>query len=104
MPPGRILRASILIAIAAFAFQGIGAQDGHSETAAKSNLSDAERTLKAAADAMGMPRNGAEGGGALPEIDVVNRMQFWGSGTSYSSGQTYKTDYHASASYSPPAM
>lgn len=104
MPPGRILRAAILTVIAVFAIQGIGAQDSHSEPTVNSSTPNAAKIIKATADALGMPRNGAEGGGALPQIDVVNRIQFWGSGTSSSSGQTYKTDYHASASYNPPAM
>jgi len=99
-----LARVSILTAIAALSFQTIGAQSSHSDLASTGGPPDAAKIIKAAADAMGMPRNGAEGGGALPEIDVINRMQFWGSGTSYSSGQTYKTDYHAAVSYNPPAM
>jgi hypothetical protein len=99
-----LARASILIVIAALAFQSVGAQNGHPDESSTVGTPDAAKVIKAAADAMGMPRNGAEGGGALPQIDVINRMQFWGSGTSSSSGQTYKTDYHVSASYNPPAM
>jgi hypothetical protein len=99
-----LARASILTAIAALAFQSVGAQNGHSDATSAVGAPDAAKILKSAADAMGMPRNGAEGGGALPEIDVINRMQFWGSGTSSSAGQSYKTDYHAAVSYNPPAM
>jgi len=40
----------------------------------------------------------------LPAIDIVNTMEFSGSGTSYSSGQTLKTEYHAAVAYNPPAM
>ena len=100
----KLIRTSILIAIAAFAFQIVSAQSGHIDATSGAGASDSAKTLKAAADALGMPRNGGEGGGALPQIDVVNRMQFWGSGTSYSSGQTHKIDYHAAVSYNPPAM
>src|SRR5450755_4118204 len=100
----RLVRVSILIATAAFAFQTLGAQSGHTDATVTSGTPETAKILKAAADAMGMPRNGGEGGGALPQIDVVNRMQFWGSGTSYSSGQTHKIDYHAAVSYNPPAM
>src|ERR1700683_3045074 len=98
-----LARASILTAIAALAFLTVGAQNGHSD-AILPGPPDAAKILKSAADAMGMPRNGAEGGGALPEIDVINRMQFWGSGTGSSAGQSYKTNYHAAVSYNPPAM
>lgn len=75
-------------------------------TDAQSDKPDVATTLKAAADAMGMPRWSGLGGGQLPELDVVNRIDFRGSGTSYGSGQpsTFKTEYHAALSYNPPAM
>jgi hypothetical protein len=40
----------------------------------------------------------------LPAIDVVNTMEIQGSGTSYSSNQPFKTEYHAALGYNPAAM
>jgi hypothetical protein len=100
----RVLRASIWIAIAALALRSADAQGSHPDVAATSGGTDAAKVIKAAADALGMPRNGGEGGGALPQIDVINRMQFWGSGNGSSGGQTYKIDYHATVSYNPVGM
>ena len=37
-------------------------------------MSDAAKTIKAAADGLGMARWSGVGGGCLPEVDVVNRM------------------------------
>jgi hypothetical protein len=59
--------------------------------------SDAPTALKAAADALGMLRG-------PNRIDAINTMEFWGSGTSYSGGQAYKTDYHVALGYDPPGM
>lgn len=72
-------------------------------------MSDAAKTIKAAADALGLARWSGVGGGRLPEVDVVNRMEIWGAGTSSSSKpgsskSAFKTDYHAAISYNPPAM
>lgn len=72
-------------------------------------MSDVARTIKAAADALGMARWSGVGGGRLPEVDVVNRMEIWGTGTSSASKPgsvkaAFKTDYHAAISYNPPAM
>jgi hypothetical protein len=89
-------------AIATLAFQCAGAQSGQPRTAA--NTPEVAKAIKAAADALGMPRTGGPGGAMLPEIDVVNRMEIVGSGTSSLSGQTVKTEYHASLGYNPPAM
>jgi hypothetical protein len=89
-------------AIAIVAFQYAGAQSGQTKTAA--NMSEAAKAVKAAADALGMPRTGGPGGALLPEIDVINRMEILGSGTSSVSGQTVKTEYHAALGYNPPAM
>ena len=97
------LLASALVA--AFAFQGAQAQTGKTRTIPP--MSDVAKAVKAAADAMGMPRTGGPGGALLPEIDVVNRMEFWGSGTASaagSSGQAFKTEYHVALGYNPPAM
>lgn len=89
-------------AIAIVAFQCAGAQSGQTKTTA--NMSEAAKAVKAAADALGMPRTGGPGGALLPEIDVINRMEILGSGTSSVSGQTVKTEYHAALGYNPPAM
>src|SRR5207249_3324149 len=40
----------------------------------------------------------------LPGIDIVNTMEFQGSGTSYSSGQAFKTECHVALGYNPAAM
>jgi hypothetical protein len=55
------------------------------------------KALKGAADALGMDRWSQVGGGRLPEVDVVNTMEFWASGTPYA-------DYHVALGYNPPAM
>ena len=96
-------------AIATFAFQGAHAQYGQPRTAPRiiPPMSEAAKTVKAAADAMGMPRTGGPGGALLPEVDVVNRMEFWGSGTASTpgaSGQSFKTEYHVALGYNPAAM
>jgi hypothetical protein len=73
---------------------------------AQSSAPDRAKALRAAADALGMVRWSDIGSGAtrLPGIDVVNTMEFQGSGTSYSGSQTLKTDYHAALGYNPSAM
>ena len=87
----------MIAGVAALAFQSAGAQ---------SDTLDRTKVLRAAADALGMVRWADIGSGAtrLPGIDVVNTMEFQGSGTSYSSGQTFKTEYHAMLGYNPAAM
>ena len=100
----------MIAAVAALAFQSAAAQ---SDKAAAGNTADVAKTIKAAADALGMPRTGGPGGGRLPEVDVINRVEFWGSGTTYAVGQAYKpdgpwpafkTEYHVALGYNPPAM
>src|SRR5216117_3043585 len=88
----------IVAATTACAVQSVSAQS--------SATLDRTKVLRAAADALGMARWSDIGAGAtrLPAIDVVNTMEFSGSGTSYSSGQTLKTEYHAALGYNPPAM
>src|SRR6202023_933638 len=70
-------------------------------------------TLKAAAEAVGLARWSGVGGERLPEVDVVNTMEMWGSGTAYGAGQPYKCgdrgqgfkpEYPAAIGYNPPAM
>jgi hypothetical protein len=98
----KLMKVLTSAAIAIVAFQCAGAQSGQIKTAA--NMSEAAKAVKAAADALGMPRTGGPGGALLPEIDVINRMEILGSGTSSVSGQTVKTEYHAALGYNPPAM
>jgi hypothetical protein len=80
------------------------AQSSQNRPTPASGTPDSAKTIKAAADALGMPRTGGPGGALLPEIDVVNRMEIWGSGTSSASGQASKTEYHAALGYNPPAL
>jgi hypothetical protein len=72
------------------------------------STSDVSKTLRAAADALGMVRWSDIGAGkvVLPAVDVTTTMEFWGSGTSTGPGQATpsKVDYHASLSYNPPSM
>jgi hypothetical protein len=62
--------------------------------------------IRAAADALGMVRWSDIGSATtrLPGIDIVNTMEFQGSGTSDSSGRAVKTDYHVALGYNPAAM
>lgn len=79
----------------------------------KSNASDVAKTLKTAAEALGLARWSGVGGQRLPEVDVINTMEIWGSGITYGpaqsnkpgeSWQAFKTEYHAALGYNPPAM
>lgn len=91
------ISATVVLAIvAALAVQSVGAQ---------STVNRVE-VLRAAADALGMVRWSDIGAGTvrLPGIDVVNTMEFQGSGTTESSGRALKTDYHVALGYNPPAM
>jgi len=120
-------KAIMIAALAALAFQTAGGQsdDSKASTGAKPvsakaanaaaglNTSDVAKTLKAAAEAVGLARWSGVGGQRLPEVDVVNTMEIWGSGTTYSpapsskSGEpwtAFKTDYHVALGYNPPAM
>lgn len=109
----KLLRGLTLAAIAAFAFQNAAAQSGQTKTTSDTTgAPDVAKTIKAAADALGMPRTGGPGGAGLPEVDVINRMEFWGSGTAYVADPSkpggprtaVKTEYHAALGYNPPAM
>src|SRR2546422_5225929 len=92
-----ILKPLLTAGVAALLIQSAGAQSG---------ALDRTKVLRAAVDALGMARFSDIGAGAtrLAAIDVVNTMEFQGSGTSYSGGQTFKTDYHVTLGYNPPAM
>jgi hypothetical protein len=92
---------------------GKTASPGAVDDATKASASDVAGTLKAAAEAVGLARWSAVGGQKLPEVDVINTMEFWGSGTTYGPAQSskpgepgaaYKTEYHATLGYNPPAM
>jgi hypothetical protein len=131
--PMRAERISVLakgtLIVAVFAgliVQAASGQTGETKPGAKSmsmgggdaangstNISDVAKTLKTAAEAVGLARWSAVGGQKLPEVDVINTMEFWGSGTTYGSAQSknssepgpaYKTDYHVALGYNPPAM
>jgi hypothetical protein len=83
------------------------------EDATKAGVSDVATTLKTAAEAVGLARWSAVGGQRLPEVDVINTMEVWASGTCYSPGQSNKpgeagpaskVEYHVALGYNPPAM
>lgn len=58
---------------------------------------NARATLEGAADALGMLRPAALGGGRTLRLDVINTMEFSASGTPFS-------EYHAALAYNPPSM
>lgn len=76
------------------------------QLAAAQSAPDRTKVLRAAADALGMVRWTNIGAGAtrLPGLDVVNTMEFDGSGTSNDAGRAVETQYHAAVGYNPPAM
>ena len=111
----------ILASVAAVAFQTAEAQKGNPTGSSDNNPTtrgdtlDRVKTVRAAADALGMFRWADLGTGDihLPAVDVVNTMELSGTGSSYAFGQAYKpggawpafkTEYHASVSFNPPAM
>jgi hypothetical protein len=67
---------------------------------------DRVKVLRAAADALGMVRWSDIGTQTirLPGIDIVNTMEFQGSGTTESAGRSFKTQYHVTLGYNPAAM
>jgi hypothetical protein len=120
----RTLRALMVVGLAALALgvaatQSNGSRLGGAAKAATAasvdNAAgpDVAGTLKTAAEALGLARWSGVGGQRLPEVDVINTMELWGSGTTYSPGpaskpgeawQPFTTEYHASIGYNPPAM
>lgn len=122
--PTKAIKMLMFAAVVAIAFQPARAQSGkdtaNARTGDKSGSAggdtlDRGKTLRAAADALGMVRwsDIGAGGSRLPAVDVVNTVELWGSGTTYGSGQDYKsgapwqafkTEYHAAIAYNPPAM
>ncbi len=122
-------RALMIVALAAFVFQAAHGQSNYPKASAgaktnpataataddanKSSTPEIANTLKAAAEAVGLARWSGVGGQRLPEVDVINTMEIWGSGTTYcaplssKAGEpwlAYKTEYHATLGYNPPAM
>ena len=90
-------RAALMLAIAA----GLGAVPAHAQSSA-----DRVKVLQAAAYALGMARWSDIGTTTtrLPAIDIVNTMEFQGSGTMDDSGRAVKVQYHATLGYNPAAM
>jgi len=86
----------IIAAVAALALEPARAQ----------STPDRARVLRAAADALGMVRWSDIGAGAtrLPGIDVINTMEFQGSGTSEIAGRASRIQYHVALGYNPAAM
>lgn len=119
-------RALMFAALAPLVFQAARAQSkGSTSTAAKSDAAgatedgtksgapDVAKTLKAAAEAVGLARWSGVGGQRLPEVDVINTMEVWASGTCYDLGPSkkpgevgsaFKAEYHVALGYNPPAM
>lgn len=92
-----LIPAAVILAIGAF---------GGGHAARAQGAPERTKVLRAAADALGMVRWSDIGAGTtrLPAIDVVNTMEFVGSGTSDSSGRAVKIQYHVAVGYNPPAM
>jgi hypothetical protein len=120
-------RVVMITALAALVFQSARGQSNNSkaiagaktttagaaDNATGSNNSEVAKTLKTAAEALGLARWSGVGGQRLPEVDVINTMEIWGSGTTYGLGQSNKAgesgpalkiEYHATLGYNPPAM
>ena len=83
------------------------------DDASRPSSTDLAKTLKAAAEALGLARWSGVGGQHLPEVDIVSTMEIWGSGTTWGLGQPYKagqpwpafkTEYHAALGYNPAAF
>jgi hypothetical protein len=120
----KMIRMWMIAALAAIPFQTAGAQSrkatgnaptGDKPGSASDDTLDRAKTLRAAADALGMVRWSDIGAASvhLPAVDAVNTVEFWGSGTTYGSGQahksdaswpSFKTEYHVALAYNPPAM
>jgi hypothetical protein len=96
-------KQKLVSALLALAFAPLVVSMLHAQAGA---APDVAKVIKAAADAMGMPRTGGPGGAGLPEVDIINRMEFWGSGTvpGANGAAATKGDYHAALGYNPPAM
>lgn len=97
------IKLSVISTIMVFAFQTARAQSNNTTAG---NMPDVSKTLRSVAEALGMARRtNRAGGGRLPFVDVINRMEIWGSGTSNDGSRTaLKTEYHVALSYNPPAV
>ena len=75
-------------------------------TALGASATDRAKTLRAAADALGMGRWSDIGtqNTRLPGIDIVNTQELMASGTSDMGGRMVKTDVHVALGYNPAAM
>ena len=124
MPTRAIAMLTMFAVVAAIAFQPAHAQSGKDLAKAGAgdktgssggDVPDRAKTLRAAGDALGMVRWSDIGAGRsrLPAVDVVNTLELWGSGTTYGSGPAsksgaswpaFKTEYHITVAYNPPAM
>ena len=111
----KMLKMFMIVAVAAIAFQPADAlrRNATTNAGAGAKVGPASddplyraKTLRAAADALGMVRWSDIGAGSvrLPAVDAVNTMEIWATGTTYDAGQAYKTEYHAAIGYNPPAM
>jgi hypothetical protein len=91
-----IRATSILAVVAALAVQTAGAQ----------STPDRTKVVRAAADALGMVRWSDIGTATtrLPGIDIINTMDFQGSGTSDSAGRAVRTEFKVALGYNPAAM
>jgi glyoxylase-like metal-dependent hydrolase (beta-lactamase superfamily II) len=105
----QMMKMWMIAAALALVFQNAGAQRAPAQAKpdTASDNSDVAKTLRNAADALGMIR------GAAPQFDAINTLEFWGSGTTNAFGQAYKaggpgpafkTEYHVALSYNPPSM
>src|SRR5262245_41787435 len=85
----KILKILIVTTILSSAVNSAGAQN---------SIPDRTNVLRAAAEAVGMVRWADIGNGStiLPGIDVINTMEFEGSGTGI--------EYHAAVGYNPASM
>jgi len=99
----------MIAAVLAIVFQNAGAQrpPAQAKPDTAGDTSDVAKTLRNAANALGMIR------GQVPQFDAINTLEFWGSGTTNAFGQAYKaggpwpafkTEYHVALSYNPPSM
>jgi hypothetical protein len=87
---------------------------GAMDNATGSGAPDVAKVLKTAAEAVGLARWSGVGGQRLPEVDVINTMEVWASGTCYGlvgksnkpgePGPAFKVEYHVALDYNPPAM
>ena len=86
---------------------------GAVDNASGANPSDVAKILKTAAETIGLARWSGVGGQHLPEVDVINTMEIWGTCTTDAptqtnkpseSGPASKIEFHVALGYNPPAM